>query len=120
MNRHHDKCAKSIWLTNWSIHPRTHIDIQTHAYAACQYLCDKNQNRNVAQTMLRHSYANGSGKGRERGERGGRDRTETEKKAVKDKGAESGKERWRKRQIGLTDWSRACWVRRGWEGVRGD
>lgn len=105
MNRHHDKCAKSIWLTNWSIHPRTHthIDIQTHAYAACQYLCDKNQNRNVAQTMLRHSYANGSGKGSgeesERGDkRGGRDRTETEKKAVKDKGAESGKERWRKGQ----------------------
>lgn len=74
--------------------------------------------------MLRHSYANGSGKGSgeesERGdERGGRDRTETEKKAVKDKGAESAKERWRKRQIGLTDWSRAGWVRRDRNGSEG-
>lgn len=41
MNRHHDKCAKSIWLTNWSIHPRTdtHIDTQTHTHMLLVNIC---------------------------------------------------------------------------------
>lgn len=127
MNRHHDKCAKSIWLTNWSIHPRTHthIDIQTHTHMLLVNICAIKIRIETwpkqcfvirMQMEVGKAEREGVKRGWKRRQRRGRDREESSERQGS---REWGREVEKAAEIGLTDWSRACWVRRDRNGSEG-